>query len=293
MGRKRLGEERGAGAKPAKKAPRARAQQKKDANRAARVLEIMAAFNVEDRYLGNAEIAERTGIPRPTVSRITATLVEEGYLNYQNRIGKYEVGPRVLALSYSLMARLQIYTRARPFMEDLAREARAIVGLGILDGLNVVFIECAMGDQLYSQRVMVGFRVPVAFTSIGWSCLSAMNSPQRAEALQRLEAFYPTRSSEIASNVKRAIADVWERGFCISEGAFEAGANAVSVPFLDKDGQQILAFNMIGSDAILTRRAIESKWGPRLVKMVEQFRAAGERSRETASTSRARSRRIG
>ncbi|WP_156936838.1 IclR family transcriptional regulator [Bradyrhizobium sp. WSM2254] len=293
MGRKRLGEERGAGAKPVKKRASKTKGQKKDANRAARVLEIMAAFNVEDRYLGNAEIAERTGIPRPTVSRITATLVEEGYLNYQSRIGKYEVGPRVLALSYSLIARLQIYTRARPFMEELAREARAIVGLGILDGLNVVFIECAMGDQLDSQRVVVGFRVPVAFTAIGWSCLSAMNSPQRAEVLEKLEALYPSRRSEIASNVKRAIADIWEHGFCISEGAFEPGANAVSVPFLDKDGQQILAFNMTGSDAILTRRAIETKWGPRLVKMVEQFRAAGESAREFASASRARSRRIG
>jgi DNA-binding IclR family transcriptional regulator len=285
LGRKRLGEERGAGAKPAKKASKGKGQEK-DVNRAARVLEIMAAFNVEDRYLGNAEIAERTRIPRSTVSRITATLVDEGYLNYQSRIGKYEVGPRVLALSYSLIARLQIYTRARPFMEELAKEARAIVGLGILDGLNVVFIECAMGDQLYSQRVMVGFRVPVAFTSIGWACLSAMNSPRRAEVLEKLEALYPSRSSEIASNVKRAIADVWAHGFCISEGAYGAGANAVSVPFLDKDGQQILAFTMIGSDAILTRRAIESIWGPRFVKMVEQFRAAGEPAPDLASASR-------
>ena len=257
MGRKRLGEERGAGARPGQEGAQSQGATEEGRQSRSAGLEIMAAFNVEDRYLGNAEIAERTGIPRPTVSRITATLVDEGYLNYQSRIGKYEVGPRVLALSYSLMARLQIYTRARPFMEDLAKEARAIVGLGILDGLNVVFIECAMGDQLYSQRVMVGFRVPVAFTSIGWSCLSAMNSPQRTEALQRLEALYPTRSSEITSNVKRAVsADVWERGFCFSEGAFEAGADAVSVPFLDKDGQQILAFNMIGSDAIL--RAAQS-----------------------------------
>ena len=287
MGRKPLGEERGAGAKPVKKRASKAKKQKKDVNRAARVLEIMAAFNVEDRYLGNAEIAERTGIPRPTVSRITATLVDEGYLNYQSRIGKYEVGPRVLALSYSLIARLQIYTRARPFMEELAKEARAIVGLGILDGLNVVFIECAMGDQLYSQRVMVGFRVPVAFTSIGWSCLVAMNTPRRTEVLEKLEVLYPSRSSEIASNVKRAIADVWAHGFCISEGAFGAGANAVSVPFLDKDGQQILAFTMIGSDAILTRRAIESIWGPRLVRMVEQFRAAGEPAPEVASAPRA------
>ena len=269
MARRRLGEERGVHRKRDVASP---ADDRKDVNRAARVLEILASFTVEDRYLGNLEIAERTAIPRPTVSRITATLVEMGYLNYDNRIGKYEVGPRVLALSYSLMARLQISTKARPLMEQLARESQAIVGLGILDGLNVVFIETAMGDLRYSQRVMVGFRVPVALTAIGWSCLSVLNSPERTEVMKKVEALYPAEISKIASNVKQAVADIWTRGFCISEGALDPSSNTVGVPFLDSDGRQILAFNMIASVNVLTRQSLETKWGPRLVKLAEQLR---------------------
>jgi DNA-binding IclR family transcriptional regulator len=245
-------------------------------NRAARALEILTAFSAGDRYLGNVEIAQRTGIPRPTVSRITATLVELGYLNLDARIGKYEIGPRVLALSYSLMARLQIHTRARPLMEELARDSKTIVGLGILDGLNVVFIETAMGVQRNTQRAMIGFRVPVAFTAMGWSCLSTMNASERADILRKIKLEHPARASEIASNVKRAIADIWARGFCISEGALEPGSNAVSVPFLDSDGRQILAFNMTASDNILTRKTIETQWGPRLVKLAQQLRNQDE-----------------
>lgn len=245
-------------------------------NRAAgRGLDILTAFTAGDQFLGNAEIAHRTGIPRSTVSRITATLTELGYLNYADQIGKYEIGPRVLALSYSLMSKLRVHTTARPLMEELARESNAIVGLAMLDGTNLVFVESALGERPYSQQPQVGFRVPVAFTSMGWACLSAMNINDRAETLRRMEEAYPDRAAEISRNVQQAISDIWQKGFCISLGALEPGSNAVGVPYLHPDGRHILAFNMTAPNTVLTRKSIEAKWGPRLVKLVQQLRTSG------------------
>ncbi|TXL71222.1 IclR family transcriptional regulator [Vineibacter terrae] len=238
---------------------------------AARGLDILTAFTVGDQFLGNAEIAHRTGIPKPTVSRITATLTELGYLNYDDRIGKYEIGPRVLALSYSLLSKLQVHTHARPFMEELARESNCVVGLSILDGLNVVFIESALGDHPHARRASVGFRVPIAFTAMGWSCIAAMNLAERAETLRKIEAAYPKQAAEILRNIQQAIADVWKHGYCISLGALSPGSNAVGVPYLHPDGRHILAFNMTAPDSVLTRRAIETKWGPRLVRLVQRL----------------------
>jgi len=262
-------------------------------NRAAgRGLDILTAFTAGDQFLGNAEIAHRTGIPRSTVSRITATLTELGYLNYADQIGKYEIGPRVLALSYSLMSKLRVHTLARPLMEELARESNAIVGLSMLDGLNVVFVESALGDRPYSQQPQVGFRVPIAFTSMGWSCLSVMNVNDRTETLRRIEEAYPDKAAEIRRNVQQAIADIWQRGFCLSLGALEPGSNAVGVPYLHPDGRHILAFNMTAPNTVLTRKSIETRWGPRLVKLVQQLRSTGPsglpaESRATGGTRRA------
>ncbi len=244
-------------------------------NRAAgRGLDILTAFTAGDQFLGNAEIAHRTGIPRSTVSRITATLTDLGYLNYADQLGKYEIGPRVLALSHSLMSKLRVHTTARPLMDQLAREANAVVGLSMLDGLNVVFVESALGERPYSQQPQVGFRVPVAFTAMGWACLSTMSINDRAETLRRLEERYPDRAADIRRNVEQAVADVWQRGFCISLGALDPGSNAVGVPYLHPDGRHILAFNMTAPKSVLTRKSIESTWGPRLVTMVEQLRAS-------------------
>ena len=58
----------------------------------ARGLEVLRAFGPGSGPLGNQEIAEFAGLPKPTVSRLTHTLTKLGYLNYLPRLGKYELG---------------------------------------------------------------------------------------------------------------------------------------------------------------------------------------------------------
>ena len=50
----------------------------------ARGLDILRSFRQGEAYLGNADLAERTGVPKATVSRLTFTLAELGYLKYKD-----------------------------------------------------------------------------------------------------------------------------------------------------------------------------------------------------------------
>lgn len=44
--------------------------------------ELLRSFRPGEQYLGNKELAERTGLSKPTVSRLTGVLVQLGYLRY-------------------------------------------------------------------------------------------------------------------------------------------------------------------------------------------------------------------
>ncbi|NIQ10280.1 MAG: helix-turn-helix domain-containing protein, partial [Gammaproteobacteria bacterium] len=55
----------------------------------ARGLSVLRCFRQGDRFLGNQEIAERTGLPKATVSRLTNTLTVLGYLNHSKRFNQY------------------------------------------------------------------------------------------------------------------------------------------------------------------------------------------------------------
>ena len=58
----------------------------------ARGLELLRAFGTGEEYLGNAELSNRTHIPRPTVSRLTYTLTQLGYLQHNRHLEKYRLG---------------------------------------------------------------------------------------------------------------------------------------------------------------------------------------------------------
>jgi hypothetical protein len=53
----------------------------------ARGLEVLRCFTPLEPLLGNKEISVRTGLPKPTVSRLTYTLTKLGYLRHNIRLG--------------------------------------------------------------------------------------------------------------------------------------------------------------------------------------------------------------
>src|SRR5690242_20913069 len=95
-----------------------------------RGLDVLRAFRPNDGLLGNQEIAARTGLPKPTVSRLTYTLTKLGYLVHSERLGKYRLGTPVLSLGYAVLGAAGIHQAARPLMQALADSIDASVSLG-------------------------------------------------------------------------------------------------------------------------------------------------------------------
>ena len=86
----------------------------------ARGLEVLRCFTPLEPMLGNKEISVRTGLPKPTVSRLTYTLTKLGYLRHNIRLGKYQLGSAVLSIGYPLLASMSVRQVARQHMKDLA-----------------------------------------------------------------------------------------------------------------------------------------------------------------------------
>ncbi|MFP3615802.1 helix-turn-helix domain-containing protein, partial [Paraburkholderia sp. SIMBA_050] len=54
----------------------------------ARGLELLRCFRTGEAMLGNQDFVRRTGFPKATVSRLAGTLVQLGYLRYDDSLGK-------------------------------------------------------------------------------------------------------------------------------------------------------------------------------------------------------------
>ena len=237
----------------------------------ARGLQILRSFHPGETFLGNAEISTRASIPKATVSRLTFTLERLGYLNYIESLGKYELAPGVLSLGYSVLSTLEAHVLARPFMAELANQCGGTVGLGIADGLNMTYVECARGEAGLTRNIFVGMRIPIAATTLGWAHLAELDTKSRAAALARIQRAYPTRWTQIKKRIKQAIAEIDARGFCMSIGEYVPVANAIGVPFVPAGQTKVLAFNCTGPSFLLTPESLETIWGPRFVALAERL----------------------
>ena len=240
----------------------------------ARGLQILRSFHQGEAFLGNSELSERAGIPKATVSRLTFTLEQLGYLNYIDRLGKYELSPGVLSLGYAVLSTLEAHVLARPFMVELANECGGTVGLGIADGLNMTYVECARGQAGLTRNIFVGMRIPVAMTTLGWAHLAGLNAKDRAAMLAKIRRAYPTRWDRIKTRIQSAIAEIETRGFCLSIGEYAPIANAVGVSFVPAGQAKVLAFNCTGPSFLLTSESLENVWGPRLANLAERLQGS-------------------
>lgn len=242
----------------------------------ARGLDVLRSFAPGDVSLGNSEIAERTGLPRPTVSRLTFTLTQLGYLTYSERFGGYQLGPGVLALGYAALSGHDIRERARPLLQALSNKVDATVALGARDGLDAVYLEVCRGPAPVTLRIDVGMRNPLPPTAMGRALLVALPADERTALMREIKRRLDDAATydRLARGVDQAVRDISERGFCMSLGDWRADVNAVGVPLVTRDGN-IYALICGGPAFRLSGEKLERECGPPLAELAKRIGAIG------------------
>jgi DNA-binding IclR family transcriptional regulator len=239
-------------------------------NALARGLDLLRCFDSGDRYMGITELARRTGIPKPTVSRLAGTLNKLGYLNFSSVLGKYSLGTAVLALGHAKLSTIDIRSIARPLMEELAEYSRISVSLGMRDRLDMVYVETVRSSAPISLQRGIGARLSMATTSMGRAYIAGTTEEERNEILENIRASYKNEWPKIKAGIEQGISDYAEYGFCISLGEWTKEIWAVGVPYKNAEGE-LLAFNCGGPAFMLKKEQLKKDIGPRLVEMVKQL----------------------
>ena len=239
----------------------------------ARGLEVLSCFNPGDRFLGNQDISKRTELPKSTVSRLTFTLAELGYLNYSKTHNKYCLGNAVIGLGYAKLAQMDIRRISRPLMQALAEHTQASVNLGIPDQLNMIYIDTYRNTSTFTVQLDVGSQIPIATTSMGRAYLCALPEDEQTQLLDQIRANNEPNWSAIKEGIEKAMADYREFGYCTSLGNWRTEVHAVAVPLVLDDGT-IMVFSCSGASFQLTKQMIENDIAPRLINLVGNVRTA-------------------
>ena len=234
----------------------------------ARGLAILRSFERGTQYLGNHEIAVATGLPKPTVSRLTFTLTSLGFLTYSPAQEKYALGTAVLSLGHAFLKGSNIMTLAHPLMRDLADYAQSAVMLASANNNRMILLDICQGDDAMPLMLEPGQRVPHNFTALGRADIVARPQKVFERRLAALEReVEPESWPKIRTSILRARQDYQQYGFCFSLGDWNPELFAVGVPMVSADGSRIFVFNISGQIAQTTREALIHDLGPRLLTL--------------------------
>src|ERR1700759_3072545 len=126
----------------------------------ARGLTVLRSTAAADAPLSNRELTELTGIPKPTVSRITATLVSAGFLFRLPDSERFVLTSSVLELSNGFLRNFDIRARARPVLSELPERPALSVHLAVRDRLDRVVIDAIRPrSAVLVSRLEIGSRM--------------------------------------------------------------------------------------------------------------------------------------
>jgi DNA-binding IclR family transcriptional regulator len=239
-----------------------------------RGLDVLRAFHPNDGLLGNQEIAARTKLPKPTISRLTYTLTKLGYLTQVPRFEKYQLAPPAMALGYVALANLGVRHISEAYREQLARETFAEVAVGARDRLDMIYFAQSRANTPLIVKLDIGSRIPIATTAMGRAYLWALPVDERAALLRSIREQEGNRWSKIKEGIERAGEMVDKYGFAMSAGEWQGDVNAVGVALKLNDGTGPYAFNCGAPAFRFTEDRLRNDIGPRLVAMVRNIEAA-------------------
>ena len=245
----------------------------------ARGLQVLQSFKSGEERLGNQELAERCGLPKSTVSRLTYTLTKLGFLHHVEESGRYRLGMATLTLGGTTLSRLDAKEISRPIMQKLADSTQCLIALGMRDGMSMLYVETCRSDSVVTLRLNLGSRIPLATTSMGRAYLAAVKPAARKTLEERIRTLDPAGWPRLETGIQKAIGELEAYGCCSSFGDWREEVHGIASPLRVGKGMPLMILSAAGPAQSMPPELFMREIRPALVAAAHEieahFRPAG------------------
>lgn len=193
---------------------------------------LLSAFSVASPRLTLAELSERVELPKPTVHRLAATLVESGFMT-QHADGRYGLGARTISVGAIAQADLDLIAACRPLMERLAQRTGETVLLGMADWNTLETTIVHRIDSTHELSVLspVGRRAKITLGAIGKALLLGLEPTELEQVVPAIDL--SAHTDRTITGIEAALVEIQRcrtAGFATENEEFLAGVSAVAAP---------------------------------------------------------------
>ena len=239
-----------------------------------KALAVLQAVADHPQGVGLPDIANKLGLPRQTVHRVLGQLRDSGLLLRDPVRERFSIGPRLIQLSLAALGSNNPWAPVRAALQDLVDEVGETCNIGVLEGLDYVYvdrIECQWPLRIHLE---VGQRAAAHCIAGGKVLLAYLEPHLRARLLRSRKLVARTsRSITRVSDLEAELDKVRARGYGTNDEENFDGIVAVAVPIMDAHERVVAAITMHGPLPRLTPASCEAAV-PRLRQAAERIAAA-------------------
>lgn len=215
-----------------------------------KALKLLDLFSENELELTLYELAERSGMPKPTVYRLLSSLEYMGFLTKsKNSVHdvRYQLGIKLLELGGLVADQLELRKSALPHMQLLQSEINETVHLVIRDGDEAVYIEKVESNQALRLYTRVGRRSPLYLGSGPQLLLAYLPNLEREETINKMN-FHQVAENTIMNkdDLHKKIELIRGKGYSLSYSEQDTETFGISYPIYDHTDQVVAALNVSG-----------------------------------------------
>ena len=212
-----------------------------------KALQLIECFTLDATELSIGELASMTGMPKPTVVKLMATLRERGFVWQDQRSRRYRLGPALLATGVAAFQAMDIRLLAQTYMATLVEETEETAILMVRDGWRSLCVATVESPHPVRMRAAVGRYASLHAGASNKPILAFMTDGE-IEAYLSSQWFVPRGPNSICDPeaMRRHLQSIRADGVAVSDYEVEAEVMAVGAPVFDARGTVIAALSVAG-----------------------------------------------
>jgi IclR family transcriptional regulator, KDG regulon repressor len=208
-----------------------------------RALQILGSFTNEQRSATLTEIARTVGVPKSTSLRLCATLVEYGFLQFDEQAKEYAPGLKLFELGGLVLESFSVGRIAAPHMDRLQETLGQTSFVDIIrDGYLVHMDKREDSSSPIRFGLQVGRRRPPHYGASGFLLMAYLPEDEVERLLKRFPLVELTRKSITDEALfKERLRVIRSLGYAVDEGETVEVVTAVSAPIRNHAGKVVAA----------------------------------------------------
>jgi DNA-binding IclR family transcriptional regulator len=193
-------------------------------------------------------LVRESGLTRPTVHRLLASLAAEGLLDHDARSGNWILGPEIFLLGSVAAARFPFEDLARPSLRRLAEKTGESAFYSIRRGQETVCVLREEGSFPVRSFVLhEGVRFPLGVASAGTAIMAFLPDEEQDAILsgwdQHAGGFGAGHGVDV---VRRNLEETRLHGFAVNPGLVLEGSWGMGAAVFDQLGRPVGALSLTG-----------------------------------------------